>query len=165
MVVSPAAGLRGRSRCTFQTIPMKTQFAREEDFKDNRRWYHVDASGKVLGRMATEIARRLMGKDRPDYTPHVDTGAYVVVTNAEKVRLTGRKWERKEYKFFSGYPGGQRTMTAEQMLEKHAEDVIIRAVKNMLPKNRLGSRMLKKLKVYRGPDHPHTYQKPEKLEV
>jgi len=144
---------------------MKTKFAREEDFKNNRRWYHVDAEGKVLGRMATEIARCLMGKDRPEYTPHVDTGAYVVVTNAEKVRLTGKKWETKEYQFFSGYPGGQRTLNAEQMREMHPDQLIKRAVKNMMPKNRLGRKMLKKLKVYAGPDHPHTYHKPEELEV
>lgn len=145
---------------------MKTYFAKKEDFgPNNRRWYHVDAEGKVLGRMASEIAVRLMGKDRPEYTPHVDTGAYVVVTNAEKVRLTGKKLTDKQYEQYSGYSGGRKERPAEEMLEDHPEDVVRLAVKRMLPKTKLGDKMLEKLKVYPGPDHPHSYHKPEPLEV
>lgn len=145
---------------------MKTYFAKKEDFgPENRNWYHVDAEGKVLGRMASEIATRLMGKDRPEYTPHVDTGAYVVVTNAEKVRLTGKKMSEKEYQRYSGYPGGRKVTPADEMLEKHPEEVVKLAIKRMLPKTRLGDKMLDKLKVYAGPDHPHTYQQPETLEI
>jgi len=145
---------------------MKTYFARKEAFgPETRRWYHVDAEGKVLGRLAARVAVLLMGKDRPDYTPHVDTGAYVVVTNAEKVRLTGRKLDQKMYKRYSGYPGGLRQRPAKEMLEKHPEDVIRLAVKRMLPRTKLGRAMLKKLKVYRGPEHPHTYAKPQKIEL
>lgn len=145
---------------------MKTYFAKKEDFRaEDRRWYHVDARGKVLGRMASEIAVRLMGKDRPEYTPHVDTGAFVVVTNAEKVRLTGKKITDKEYQSYSGYSGGRKVRSAEEMLEKHPEDVIRLAVERMLPRTRLGEKMLSKLKVYAGPDHPHTYHKPEPLEI
>ncbi len=145
---------------------MKTYFARKEDFPpESRLWYHVDAEGKVLGRMATRIAVLLMGKDRPDYTPHVDTGAYVVVTNAEKVRLTGKKLQQKLYKSYSGYPGGLRERPAKEMLQKHPEDVIRLAVRRMLPRTKLGRQMLRKLKVYRGPEHPHTYAKPRELEL
>lgn len=145
---------------------MKTRFARKEDFPpEARKWYHTDAEGKVLGRLATRIAVVLMGKDRPDYTPHVDTGAYVVVTNAERVRLTGKKPSQKTYHSYSGYPGGLKTYTIEQMLQKHPEDVVRHAVRRMLPKTKLGRQMLKKLKIYRGPVHPHTYAKPEELQV
>lgn len=144
---------------------MKTRFARKEDYVNNRRWHHVDASGKVLGRMATRVAMALMGKDRPDYTPHVDTGAYVVVTNAEKVHLTGSKLRQKTYKHYSGYPGGLKERTVAEMLAKRPEFVIRQCVRRMLPKNKLGAKMLKKLKVYAGPNHPHTYHKPEELEV
>jgi len=145
---------------------MKTHFARKEDFgPEARRWYHIDAEGKVLGRLASRVAVLLMGKDRPDYTPHVDTGAYVVVTNAEKVRLTGRKLSQKMYKRYSGYPGGLKERPASEMLQKHPEDVVRLAVKRMLPRTKLGRQMLKKLKVYRGPEHPHTYAKPQKLEL
>ncbi|MFP4029344.1 MAG: 50S ribosomal protein L13 [Candidatus Brocadiia bacterium] len=143
---------------------MKTYFAKKEDFKpEDRRWYHVDAEGKVLGRMASEIAVRLMGKDRPEYTPHVDTGAYVVVTNAGKVKLTGKKLTDKMYARYSGYSGGRKEISAEQMLKDHPEDVIRLAVKRMLPRTKLGRKMLKKLKIYTGPEHPHTYHKPEPL--
>jgi len=118
-----------------------------------------------LGRLASRVAVLLMGKDRPDYTPHADTGAYVVVTNAEKVRLTGKKLTNKMYKSYSGYPGGLKLRPAREMLEKHPDDVIRLAVRRMLPKSKLGHRMLKKLKVYRGPEHPHTYHKPVELEM
>jgi len=144
---------------------VKTEFARKEDYVNKRRWCHVDASGKVLGRLASKVAVMLMGKDRPQYTPHVDTGAYVVVTNAEKVRLTGKKLSQKFYKSYSGYPGGLRLRPASEMLEKHPGDVIRLAVRRMLPRTKLGRQMLKKLKVYKGPDHPHAAHKPEEVQV
>ncbi|MDP6438684.1 MAG: 50S ribosomal protein L13 [Candidatus Brocadiia bacterium] len=145
---------------------MTTHFARQEDFTpETRAWYHVDAEGKVLGRMAVGIATVLMGKDRVDFTPHVDTGAYVVVTNAALVRVTGKKLKQKMYKRYSGYPGGLRERPLEKMLEKHPDDVIRLAVSRMLPKTKLGRRMLRRLKVYSGPKHPHTYAKPQELEV
>jgi len=144
---------------------MKTRFARKEDFKDKRLWYHVDADGKVLGRLAARVATVLMGKDRPDWTPHVDTGAYVVVTNADKVRLTGSKRQQKTYRHYSGYPGGLKERSADEMLQKRPTFVVREAVRRMLPKNKLGASMLKKLKVYAGPDHPHSYHKPEELKL
>jgi len=145
---------------------MKTHFAKTEDFTpETRRWYHVDAEGKILGRLATKVAVLLMGKDRPDWTPHVDTGAYVVVTNTEKVRLSGRKLQEKMYKRYSGYPHGQKLRSAAEMLEKKPEDMFRLAVRRMLPKTRLGAQMMRKLKVYRGPDHPHTYAKPAKVDL
>jgi large subunit ribosomal protein L13 len=145
---------------------MKTYFAKKEDFTpETREWFHVDASGKVLGRVATRIARVLMGKHRPDYTPHVDTGAYVVVTNAEKVRVTGRKMSEKLYKNYSGYSGGLKQRPLSEMLQKHPEDVIRLAVRRMLPRTKLGRQMVRRLKIYRGPDHPHTYAKPAELEA
>jgi large subunit ribosomal protein L13 len=146
-------------------VSMQTRFARKEDYKDNRRWYHVDAAGKVLGRLAARVAMALMGKDRPEYTPNVDTGAFVVVTNAEKVAVSGTKARTKTYARFSGYPGGYKEVTFEEMMRKHPDRVIREAVRRMLPKNALGDQMLKKLKVYAGPRHPHTYHKPEPLEV
>lgn len=144
---------------------MRTQFARNEDYKDNRDWYHVDASGKVLGRMAARIAMALMGKDHPEYTPNVDTGAFVVVTNAEKIVLTGNKRQTKTYAHYSGYPGGLKETKVGTLLQKHPDRVVREAVRRMLPKNALGDDMLKKLKVYAGPKHPHTYHKPQPLEV
>ena len=142
---------------------MKTRLARKEDYKDNRRWYHVDASDKVLGRLASRVAVALMGKDRPDYTPHVDTGAYVVVTNAGQVRLTGRKMEQKVYRHHSGYPGGLKEVTVTEVLEKHPDRVIKQAVRRMLPKSKLGDAMIRKLKIYAGPEHPHEAQQPTVL--
>ena len=143
---------------------MKTQSARKEDYENKRRWYHVDASGKVLGRLATRVATALMGKDRPDYTPHVDTGAFVVVTNAGKIELTGSKRSQKVYKHYSGDPGGLKERPVAELLAKRPEFVVRESVRRMLPKNKLGAKMLKKLKVYAGPAHPHTYHKPEELE-
>ena len=129
-----------------------------------KKWYVVDASGKVLGRLANKIAVVLMGKHKPTYTPHVDTGDYVIVVNADKVVLTGKKLDQKKYYRHSGYPGGLKELTAKQMFEKHPEKVVYLAVKRMLPKNKLGRKMLKKLKVYAGPEHPHQAQKPEPLD-
>jgi len=128
-------------------------------------WHQVDADGEVLGRLASRIAVILMGKHRPEYTPHVDTGDYVIVTNAEKIRMTGRKAQLKIKTTYSGYPGGLRAETYESLLKRRPEHVIEEAVRRMLPKNRLGRQMLKKLKVYRGPEHPHQAQKPEPLAV
>ncbi len=144
---------------------MHTQFVSKEDARHDRRWYQVDASGRTLGRLATRVAMVLMGKDRPDYTPNSDTGAFVVVTNAEKVEVTGRKRQQKVYQRYSGYPGGRKEIPFEEMIDRHPDRVIREAVRRMLPKNKLGKEMLKKLKVYAGPDHPHTYHKPETLEI
>lgn len=123
-------------------------------------WFHVDAADQVLGRLATKIATVLMGKHKPIYTPHVDTGDFVVVTGAEKIRLTGKKWDEITYARYTYYPGGYKTVTARTMLEKHPERVLREAVRRMLPKNALGRKMLGKLKVYAGQDHPHQAQKP-----
>ena len=130
-----------------------------------RKWYLVDATDKTLGRLSSKIASMLRGKHKPIFTPHVDCGDYVVVINAEKVKVTGKKLEDKEYKRHSGYPGGLKTVTLEKMLEDKPEDVMIHAVKGMLPKGKLGRQMLKKLRVYKGAEHDHSAQTPEKLEI
>jgi large subunit ribosomal protein L13 len=130
-----------------------------------RRWYVVDAEGKTLGRLATEIARLLRGKNKPQYTPHVDTGDFVVVVNAEKVVVTGRKAEQKVYRRHSGYPGGLKTTTYAQMLERRPTEILRKAVKGMMPKTRLARQQLRKLKIYAGPEHPHAAQSPQELEV
>ena len=130
-----------------------------------RTWWIVDAEGKTLGRMATEIARVLRGKHKPMYTPHLDTGDHVVVINAEKVALTGKKAEQKTYFRHSGYMGHEQHIPFKRMIAKHPERVIELAVKGMLPKNTLGRHMRKKLRVYAGPKHPHIGQKPESLEI
>jgi large subunit ribosomal protein L13 len=142
---------------------MKTYTPKRDHIE--RRWFVVDADGRVLGRMATEIARVLRGKHKPMYTPHLDTGDFVVVVNAEKVRLTGNKAEQKTYFRHSGYMGGDKHIPFKQMIAEHPERVITLAVKGMLPKNNLGRLMRKKLKVYSGPEHPHTAQQPESLEI
>ena len=142
---------------------MKTFVATPESRQ--RDWYVVDAEGKTLGRLATRIADTLRGKRKPEYTPHVDTGDFVVVVNAEKVRVTGDKRSDKLYYRHSGYPGGLRSRTLGEMLERRPEEVIRLAVRGMLPRNRLGRKQLTKLKVYAGPDHPHQAQKPEPLEI
>ena len=130
-----------------------------------RDWYVVDAEGRTLGRLATQIADALRGKRKPDYTPHCDTGDFVVVVNAEKVRVTGKKTTDKLYYRHSGYPGGLRSRTLGEMLERQPEEVIRKAVKGMLPRNRLGRQQLRKLKIYAGPEHPHEAQKPKQMEV
>jgi large subunit ribosomal protein L13 len=129
-----------------------------------RNWVLVDASGKTLGRLATRIADALRGKRKPEYTPHIDTGDFVVVVNAEKIAVSGNKREQKVYYRHSGYPGGLRTRTLEEMLERRPEEVIRLAVKGMLPRNRLGRQQLRKLRVYAGPDHPHEAQKPKSID-
>ncbi|MHC4475035.1 MAG: 50S ribosomal protein L13 [Planctomycetota bacterium] len=130
-----------------------------------QKWVLVDADGAVLGRMAAKIAPILMGKTKPTYTPHVDTGDYVIVVNADKIRVTGKKGNSKEYDHYTGYPSGRRVISFADMMAKKPERVVTLAVRRMLPKNRLGRKMLKKLKVYRGPDHEHQAQKPEKMEL
>lgn len=127
------------------------------------RWWVVDADGLVLGRLASEIASRLRGKRNPMYTPHVDTGDSVIVINAEKIKLTGRKLEQKTYYRHSGYMGGLKSITARKLMEKRPEDLIRNAVRGMLPKNSLGRQMCKKLKVYTGKEHPHSAQQPETM--
>ena len=141
-----------------------TKSARPSDVE--RAWYVVDANELVLGRMATRVATVLRGKHKPTFTPHVDTGDFVVVVNAEKVKLTGNKREQKTYYRHSGYPGSVKSTTAAEVLDGvHPDRVVRAAVRGMLPKNSLGRQMLRKLKVYAGPDHPHTAQKPEVLEI
>jgi large subunit ribosomal protein L13 len=130
-----------------------------------RRWHVVDAGGQVLGRLASQVAHLLRGKHKPVFSPHVDAGDFVIVINAAKVRLTGRKLEGKIYYRHTGYPGSVREMTAAELLEKHPERMIEKAVRGMLPKNALGRRMLRKLKVYSEAEHPHAAQKPEALEI
>jgi large subunit ribosomal protein L13 len=128
------------------------------------KWWHVDANEKIVGRLASDIAVILMGKHRPTYTPHVDTGDFVVVTNADKVKFTGKKWEQKKYTWYTGYPG-QRSITAEKRFEKQPELILREAVRRMLPKNRLGRQMLAKLKIYTGLEHPHQAQQPESCDM
>jgi large subunit ribosomal protein L13 len=131
---------------------------------DNQeKWFVVNAQDAVLGRLATSVAARLRGKHNPLFTPHTDTGDWIVVINADKIRLTGRKWDQKNYYRHSGYMGGLKTITARKLMEKRPEDLIRFAVKGMLPKNRLGRQLFKKLKVYAGSQHPHEAQKPEVL--
>lgn len=128
-------------------------------------WHLIDAEGLILGRMAAEIAPILMGKTKPTYTPHVDTGDFVIVVNAEKIRISGDKAKTKGYKSYSRHPGGQKIVPFGDMLARRPEKIIELAVRRMLPKSTLGRQMLKKLKVFRGPDHPHAPQKPQKLEL
>jgi large subunit ribosomal protein L13 len=142
---------------------MKTFLPKVDEI--NRKWYLVDADAQVLGRLATRIATVLMGKDKPTYSDFLDTGDFVVVVNAEKVRLTGKKLDDKKYYRHSGYPGGIKETNARQLLNKHPERVLQYAVKGMLPKNKLGSRMIRRLKVYSGQDHPHQAQQPEVLTI
>jgi large subunit ribosomal protein L13 len=144
-------------------MPMKTYVATPADRERN--WLLVDAEGQTLGRLATQIADALRGKRKPTYTPHVDVGDFVVVVNAEKISVTGAKLHEKIYYRHSGYPGGLKKRTLNDMLERRPEEVIRLAVRGMLPKNRLARKQLTKLKVYAGPEHPHAAQKPQKLEI
>lgn len=144
-------------------IGTKTFSAKPAEVK--RDWFVIDAEGKTLGRMATEIARRLRGKHKPEYTPHVDTGDYIVVINAEKVRVTGRKETDKVYYHHTGYVGGIKSITFDKLVKKAPERIIEKAVKGMLPKNPLGRAMYRKLKVYAGTEHKHTAQQPTPLDI
>ena len=130
-----------------------------------RKWHHVNAEGKILGRLATEIADRLRGKHKPTFSTFIDNGDFVVVTNADKIRLTGRKWDQKKYYRHTGYIGGLKEINAKDLLVKHPTDILFNAVKGMLPKNKLGRAQLKKLKLYAGSDHPHAAQMPAELDI
>jgi large subunit ribosomal protein L13 len=141
----------------------RTYSAKPSDIK--REWHVIDAEGQVLGRIASRISRILQGKHRPEYTPHVDTGDFVVVVNAEKVHLTGKKTEQKTYRYHTGWAGGLRETPVKEMLAKKPEDVIRLAVRRMMPKTKLGRQMQTKLKVYAGPEHPHAAQKPTALDI
>lgn len=142
---------------------MKTFSAKPETVK--RDWYVVDATDKTLGRLASEIARRLRGKHKPEYTPHVDTGDYIIVINAEKVRVSGRKATDKLYHWHTGFPGGHKLISFEKLIQRAPERVLELAVKGMLPKNPLGRAMFRKLKVFAGAEHPHAAQQPQPLEI
>ena len=142
---------------------MKTYVAKPSTRE--REWLLVDANGKTLGRLATQLADILRGKRKPEYTPHIDTGDFVVVVNAEKVHVTGNKLQSKLYRRHSGYPGGLRERTLEEMLERRPQEVIRLAVKGMLPRNRLARQQLRKLRVYAGPEHPHEAQQPRAIEI
>ncbi|MBE2200988.1 MAG: 50S ribosomal protein L13 [Anaerolinea sp.] len=142
---------------------MKTYVTKPAEVE--RRWYVVDAEGKTLGRLSSQVATILRGKHKPIYSPSVDCGDFVVIVNADKIAVTGRRMEQKMYYRHSGYPGGLRELTLRQQLEKHPTRPIELAVKGMLPKNRLGRKMIKKLKIYAGPEHPHQAQQPDVLEL
>jgi large subunit ribosomal protein L13 len=141
---------------------MKTYMAKPGEVE--QKWHVIDATDQVVGRLASRIAVLLMGKHRPTYTPHVDTGDFVIVTNAKKLKFTGNKWEQKEYRWYTGYPG-QRSVSAETRRERKPELILREAVRRMLPKNKLAYKMINKLKIYAGPDHPHQAQQPEPLEL
>lgn len=142
---------------------MKTFLAKNETVE--RKWYLIDAKDQVLGRLSVKIANILRGRNKPTYTPHVDTGDFVVVINADKIALTGKKEEQKQYMFYSGYVGGEKRLGVQQMKERQPDFVIKHAVKGMLPKNRLAAKMLTKLKVYAGEEHQHQAQEPQKIEL
>lgn len=142
---------------------MSTYYAKPGDVK--QQWHLVDADGQVVGRLAVELARILVGKHRPEYTPHIDTGDFVVVVNCEKVRFTGSKMQTKEYQHFTGYPGGRKVRTFKDVIAKKPAHVLIEAVRRMMPKNNLARAQLSKLKVYAGPDHPHQAQQPQPLKL
>src|SRR5205814_383949 len=156
-IIAVAARKRGALRA------MKTYVATPADRERN--WLLVDASGQTLGRLATQIADALRGKRKPTYTPHIDTGDFVVVVNAEKIAVTGKKRTDKRYYRHSGYPGGLRSRTFEEMLARRPEQIIRLAVKGMMPRNRLARKQLTKLKIYAGPEHPHTAQRPQQIDV
>lgn len=145
------------------TLSYKTKSAKKSEV--DRKWYVVDAQTAVVGRLSTKIAMVLRGKHKPSFTPHVDTGDYVIVVNADKVKFSGNKMAQKEYLRFSGYPSGLKRRTAQEMLEKKPIAIMEKAVRGMLPKNRLSRQVIKKLYVYAGPDHPHAAQQPEPLNI
>jgi large subunit ribosomal protein L13 len=147
----------------WRSLAMRTYTAKPTDRERN--WVLVDATGQTLGRLATQLANALRGKRKPEYTPHIDTGDFVVVVNAEKISVTGNKLRDKRYYRHSGYPGGLRSRTLQEMLDRRPEEVIRLAVKGMMPRNRLARKQLTKLKVYAGPEHPHAAQKPQAMEI
>ncbi|CAN5900118.1 50S ribosomal protein L13 [soil metagenome] len=142
---------------------MKSYMARPQEVE--RKWHVIDAEDKTLGRLASEIARILRGKNKPQYTPHVDTGDFVVVVNADRVAVSGRKSDQKVYRRHTGYPGGLREISYEQMMDRKPTEILRKAVYGMMPKTRLGRQQFKKLKIYAGPEHPHEAQRPEPYEV
>lgn len=142
---------------------MSTYMAKTSEV--DHQWYVVDATDKTLGRLATRITEVLRGKHKPTYTPHVDTGDFVIVINAEKIHLTGKKWEQKKYYRHSGFPGGIKEMTYRKLIQRKPEFIIKKAVKGMIPHNKLGDQVFSKLKVYAGPEHPHQAQQPKELEL
>ncbi|MFP4017176.1 MAG: 50S ribosomal protein L13 [Halanaerobiales bacterium] len=142
---------------------MSTYMAKSNEV--DRQWYVVDATDKTLGRLSTRIAEILRGKHKPTFTPHVDTGDFVIVINAEKINLTGKKWDQKKYYRHSGYPGGIKETVYKKLVQRKPEFIIEKAVKGMIPHNKLGRQVLKKLKVYAGPEHPHQAQQPQELEL
>jgi len=144
---------------------LRTTMPTTVEARENRKWYLIDAEGKVLGRLASEIAMILMGKNKPEYIPHIDTGDYVIVINAEKIKVTGKKAEQKVYVKHTGYPGGRKEIPYKEVLEKHPERILEHAIKGMLPKSSLGRNMMKKLRVYSGTEHGHEAQKPIELEI
>lgn len=143
----------------------KTKFLTKEEAINNRQWWQVDASGKTLGRLSSEVAVLIRGKHKPTYTPHNDCGDFVIVVNADKIKLTGNKLEQKKYQHHTGYIGGLKTFTAKALLEKHPTRLVEKAVKRMLPKTKLGNAMATKLKVYAGEEHPHQSQQPQTYET
>ena len=142
---------------------MSSYMARSEDFE--KKWYIIDGEGKTVGRLSTTIATILRGKDKPQFTPHADIGDFVIVVNADKVKFTGKKWEQKKYYWHTGYPGGIKSITAEDLVKKKPGEIIRKAVWGMLPKNKMQDKLISRLKVYAGNEHPHVSQQPENLEV
>lgn len=142
---------------------MSTFMAKPETI--TRRWFVIDAANQVVGRLAVQIANILRGKHRPEYTPHVDTGEFVIVINAEKVRFTGKKLETKKYHWYTRYPGGLKTVSARDWMENHPDRILFEAVKRMVPRNKLGRQQMTKLKIYAGPSHPHQAQQPQEFKL
>lgn len=142
---------------------MSSYMARSEDFE--KKWYIIDGEGKTVGRLSTKIARLLRGKEKPQFTPHADIGDFVIVVNADKVKFTGKKWEQKKYYWHTGYPGGIKSITANDLARKKPEEILRKAVWGMLPKNKMQDKLISRLKVYTGTEHPHVSQQPENLEV
>ena len=142
---------------------MSSYMARSEDFE--KKWYIIDGEGKTVGRLSTTIATILRGKDKPQFTPHADIGDFVIVVNADKVKFTGKKWEQKKYYWHTGYPGGIKSITADDLMKKKPGEIIRKAVWGMLPKNKMQDKLISRLKVYAGNEHPHVSQQPENLEV
>lgn len=144
---------------------MQTFVPSGKNLEQDRKWFIIDASGKTVGRLATEAARILMGKNKPTYTPYLDMGDHVIIVNAEKVVFTGNKWQDKVYRHHTGHPGGLKEITAQKQRDRHPERILESAIRGMLPKTKMGNKMVKKLKVYAGSDHPHRAQQPEPLEL
>ncbi len=142
---------------------MSSYMARSEDFE--KKWYIIDGEGKTVGRLSTKIARLLRGKEKPQFTPHADIGDFVIVVNADKVKFTGKKWEQKKYYWHTGYPGGIKSITANDLAKKKPEEILRKAVWGMLPKNKMQDKLISRLKLYTGTEHPHVSQQPENLEV